>query len=262
METDGAHIRDVIGPDEYHIHVDDSFYTNLLAAWQLRRAGEAAEWLAASYPDAHARLLSRLAITTEDLAGFRRAADRVVLRRRNDGVWEQHAGFFDLEALDLDRFEPRLHTMYDLLGEELLGRVAVIKQADVLMGLALLPEHAGGAEGWRANWEYYAPKADHGSSLSLSFHAMAACRLGEVATATELFRKAISIDLADSMGNGRDGIHAACQGGILQTAIFGFGGLSLEGGAPVLHPRLPDHWESFAFSFAHRGEVFDRELAR
>jgi trehalose/maltose hydrolase-like predicted phosphorylase len=77
-----------------------------------------------------------------------------------------------------------------------------------------------------------------------------------------LFRKAISIDLADSMGNGRDGIHAACQGGILQTAIFGFGGLSLEGGAPVLHPRLPDHWESFAFSFAHRGEVFDRELAR
>jgi trehalose/maltose hydrolase-like predicted phosphorylase len=40
-DADGsAHIRDVIGPDEYHAHVDD--YTNVMARGNLRRAAGAA----------------------------------------------------------------------------------------------------------------------------------------------------------------------------------------------------------------------------
>ena len=35
IELGDAHIRGVVGPDEYHSHVDDSFYTNLLAALAL-----------------------------------------------------------------------------------------------------------------------------------------------------------------------------------------------------------------------------------
>jgi trehalose/maltose hydrolase-like predicted phosphorylase len=41
IEADGrAHIRDVIGPDEYHETVDDNAYTNLMACWNLERAAE------------------------------------------------------------------------------------------------------------------------------------------------------------------------------------------------------------------------------
>jgi hypothetical protein len=38
-DDDGrAHIRGVIGPDEYHELVDDNAYTNVMARWNLRRA--------------------------------------------------------------------------------------------------------------------------------------------------------------------------------------------------------------------------------
>ena len=37
-EGDGrCHIRNVIGPDEYHEHVDDNAYTNVMARWNIRR---------------------------------------------------------------------------------------------------------------------------------------------------------------------------------------------------------------------------------
>lgn len=261
-EGDGLHLRDVIGPDEYHIHVDDNFYTNLFAAWQLRRAGRVESWLRSFSPERADALLSRLGVTPADLDAYAAAADRVVLHRRDDGVWEQHQGFFDLEEIDLTRFEPRVHSVYDLLGEQRMQRTAVIKQPDVLMAMTLLPEEADRAGSAEANWSYYEPKADHGSSLSLSFHALLAARMKEPQLGYELFRRAVAIDFEDSMGNGSDGIHTACQGGLLLTGLFGFAGLGLEDGRPVTHPSLPDHWRSMSFTILHRGRPYEMEVVR
>lgn len=42
--SDGrGHLRGVIGPDEYHEHVDDNAFTNVIARWNLRRAAELGE---------------------------------------------------------------------------------------------------------------------------------------------------------------------------------------------------------------------------
>ncbi len=42
-ERDGyCHVRNVIGPDEYHEHIDDNAYTNVMARWNIRRALEVA----------------------------------------------------------------------------------------------------------------------------------------------------------------------------------------------------------------------------
>jgi trehalose/maltose hydrolase-like predicted phosphorylase len=47
VESDGRfHIRNVIGPDEYHEGVDDNAYTNTMAAWNLKCGAETAELLA------------------------------------------------------------------------------------------------------------------------------------------------------------------------------------------------------------------------
>lgn len=260
VEDDGAHIRDVIGPDEYHIHVDDSFYTNVLAAWHLRCAAAALDWLESRSPD-RLRALTETAGWDPGMGPrFREMADRVVLRRREDGVWEQHAGFFGLDPVDLGQYEPRVATMYDLLGEDRLQATAVIKQADVLMAATLLPEQSGGIGALAANWRYYSPKADHGSSLSLGFHSLAAARLGDVDLAYDLFVRAADIDLRDSMGNAADGIHAACQGGLLQAALFGFAGLQLGPEGPTIDPGLPSHWRSMGFSFMHHGTRHERVL--
>ena len=51
VEPDGrAHIRQVIGPDEYHELVDDNAYTNVMAAFNLERAADAVAILSASRP--------------------------------------------------------------------------------------------------------------------------------------------------------------------------------------------------------------------
>jgi len=39
----GAHIDDVIGPDEYHERVDDNAFTNVMARWNLRAGADAAD---------------------------------------------------------------------------------------------------------------------------------------------------------------------------------------------------------------------------
>ena len=64
--------RDVIGPDEYHDHVDNNAFTNYLAAWNLEAGAGLADWLAATHPEHAARLLGPEA---EALGDRRTAAD-------------------------------------------------------------------------------------------------------------------------------------------------------------------------------------------
>ena len=46
---------DVIGPDEYHDHVDNNAYTNRMAQWHLQTALDVLDWLRAQHPIATRR---------------------------------------------------------------------------------------------------------------------------------------------------------------------------------------------------------------
>ena len=53
-EADGQRryaFRDVIGPDEYHDHVDNNSFTNYIARWHLQTALELLNWLKTNHPD-------------------------------------------------------------------------------------------------------------------------------------------------------------------------------------------------------------------
>jgi trehalose/maltose hydrolase-like predicted phosphorylase len=254
LDSDGAHLRDVIGPDEYHVHVTDSFFTNVSAAWHLRFAADLVDWGRKKHPRAVADLATRLHIDDEAVKTWRSLSARVVKRRGRNRVWEQHRGFFDLEPMDLTCFDPRRSGMWGLLSEERLQGTQVIKQADVVMALALFPDDCGSRSDHLRNWNYYVTRTDHGSSLSPAAHSRVASQLGLVDAAYDFFRQAIDIDLEDSMGNGRDGIHAATQGGVLQAALFGFAGLGLKAEGPHVNPRLPTHWDFFNFTTTFRGK--------
>ncbi|CAN5188710.1 glycoside hydrolase family 65 protein [soil metagenome] len=262
LDSAGAHLSNVIGPDEYHTHVTDSFFTNIAASWQLRTAATLVEWLRKSAPRKASALSARLGLTNETLSAWQQLAGKVVLHRDGNEVWEQHAGFFELEEVDIASFFPRQAAMYDLLGEEQIEKVQVLKQADVVMAMALFPELIGSRQVRQRTWDYYLARTDHGSSLSPAVHSRVASDLGLRDLSYELFRRALAVDLEDSMGNSRDGLHAATQGGALQAAIFGFGGLHIAKGQPATAARLPDHWKSFGFSSFHRGQRQEWELGQ
>ena len=91
-------------------------------------------------------------------------------------------------------------------------------------------------------------------------HSVAASIVSRPDQAHDYFRRAAAIDLEDSMSNSHHGIHAATQGGLLQAALIGFGGLHLSEDGPQTIARLPDHWDSLGFSFVHRGTRHEREV--
>ena len=198
--------------------------------WHLQTAADLVErrWRRPSGRRVH---VSRLGIGRPKLERWRRPGrpDRASSTART-AFGNSMPGSSTSSQLDLSAFEPRERSMYDLLGEERAERTQVIKQADVVMAMSLFPEAVGSRPRRKRNWDYYLERCDQGSSLSMAVHARVAADLGLGAEAYDMFRAALAIDLEDVMGNGRDGLHAATQGGILQATIFGFAGLRLEGG--------------------------------
>jgi len=258
-DEDGAHIRNVIGPNEYHVPVNDSHFTNAMAAWQLRQSVRAIEWLESEDPAAARDLLESIGVTRNALAGFSSLAGNLVSSTNPNGVIEEREGFFELEQIDLASFAPTRVSLHGLLGDKRTQEVQLVKQADVVMALTLLEDNTD-RDSLAASFDYYAAITDHGSSLSLAMHSLAASNLGRPTEAFGYFTRAIAIDHSDAMERGGQGIHAAAQGGILQATLFGFAGLRLGAEGPEWEARLPHHWESLGFSFVHNGRVHDEEV--
>jgi beta-phosphoglucomutase len=255
-------ITDVIGPDEYHEHVDNNAFTNEMARWHLETALEVLAWLKGYDPNRADELERQLDLNPDRLKLW---ADMIgcmlVPHDPETGLIEQFEGFFDLEDVDLIDYEPREESMQAILGIEGANRRQVLKQADVLMLLYLLRDQYD-RETLQSNWDYYNPRTDHtfGSSLGPAIHAVLACELGSPEEAYEHFIRAALVDLKDVCGNTRDGIHAASAGGLWQAVVFGFGGVRLTDDGPVAHPRLPAHWTRLKFRLQYRGQWYDFDL--
>jgi trehalose/maltose hydrolase-like predicted phosphorylase len=248
--------RDVVGPDEYHEHVDNNHYTNRLARWNLRAALDTHAWLRAHAPDRAAELAEQLDLSEGRLARWREVAERMYLPVTPDRLIEQFDGYFGLRDVDFADLEPRSRSIQDVFGVDGVNFVQAIKQPDVLMALYLLRAEVT-AEELKANYEYYAPRTDvtYGSSLGPSIMAVMAGLTGLPDEAYQHFMRSALTDLADARGNADDGIHGASAGGTWQAVVFGFGGLRVTADGWEARPQLPAHWTRLAFRFFHRGEL-------
>ncbi len=257
-EADGrTHIRSVIGPDEYHPTIDDNAFTNVMARWNIRRALEVAALLAGRWPDAWARLSAELGLSRAEMDQWRNTADTMADGfNPHTGLFEQFAGYFELEDIDLADYAGRSVPLDVVLGRERTQRTQVVKQADVVALLALLPEEfPSGAGG--ANFGYYEPRCGHGSSLSPAMHGLVAARLGKTEMGLGYFHQTAAIDLSDTHVAVTGGVHIAALGGLWQIAVFGFAGLSLAPGGIALAPRLPASWTSLSFACQWQGRSLE-----
>lgn len=262
-EEDGCyHIRGVIGPDEYHVSVDDNAYTNGMAQWNLEAASEVANYLAECCLDEWQALSRRLGIYEGETRDWESVArDMYTGFDAESGLFEQFRGYFGLEDIDLSAYATRTAPMDVLLGRERIARSKVIKQPDVVMLIYLLwdrfPEEVR-----EANFEYYEPRCGHGSSLSPAIHALVAARLGKTELAQRYFQQAAEIDLENNMGNAAGGVHAGALGGLWQAAVFGFAGLHLSEHNPEYHPNLPLAWRRLSTRYHWRSNWHELSVAR
>jgi trehalose/maltose hydrolase-like predicted phosphorylase len=234
-----AHIDGVIGPDEYHVEVNDNAFTNVMARWNLRRAASLAERAGGATPD--------------EIQAWRRLADALVDGYDPaSGRYRQFAGFDDLEPLLIGELA-RPPVAADLvLGRARVRAAQVVKQADVLMLYLLVPEETA-AGSLEPNLASCGPRTAHGSSLSPAVHAALLARAGDPDQALELFRLACRLDLDDLTGTTAGGLHLATMGGVWQALTTGFLGLRPSLAALGLDPCLPAAWQAVELRLRYHG---------
>jgi HAD superfamily hydrolase (TIGR01509 family) len=248
------HIDGVIGPDEYHEGIDDNAFTNVLARWNLERGRELKAILRDLDPAIWRDLSDRLGLTGAELDEWQAVAEGLVDGfDPESGRYEQFAGFFGLEDIRAADIAERPFAADVVLGTQRVDGAQVVKQADVVMFLHMLPELAS-TEIAAANYDYYEPRTSHGSSLSPAIHAAVAARTGRLADAVAYCRFAATIDLANGMGNAAHGVHVATMGGLWQAMVMGFGGLRASRTALHLDPILPEGWRRIRFPLRWHGK--------
>jgi trehalose/maltose hydrolase-like predicted phosphorylase len=253
LEADGRyHIRCVVGPDEYHERIDDNAFTNNMAIWNLERGLELGSLLRFNWPERWAVLSVQLGLTDAELEQWRDVAARLATGfDPHTGLLEQFGGYFGLEEVDLRQYEGRTAPMDVVLGRERTQHSQVIKQADVVALLTLLPERYE-PDMHVANFHYYEPRCGHGSSLSRGMHAIVAARLGMIALAEQYFRDTAATDLDDRSGASNGGIRIAALGALWQAAVFGFSGFTPRADGIAFSPHLPPKWRTLQFRLQWR----------
>ncbi|GAA0527592.1 kojibiose phosphorylase [Rhizomicrobium palustre] len=256
-------ILDVIGPDEYHERVNNNAFTNMVAKATFEIACELAAYLGQTHSGFLADLVRKIDIAQE-LPLFAEAARQLFVAEPDPetGIIEQFEGYFGLKDVPVETLKAQRIHPDEYLGaaQGLAVPTQVIKQADVVMMLNLFKDRYSAAVK-KANWEYYEPRTEHGSSLSASAYAMVATEFGALDAAYAYFRMTATLDLEAKykvyvgtvfMG----GSHPAANGGAWMTVIFGFAGVRTATDRVIITPRLYKNWTRLAFPLAYKGDNF------
>jgi trehalose/maltose hydrolase-like predicted phosphorylase len=254
-------ILDVTGPDEYHERVHNNAFTNRLVTHTFEICLRVAELLRANSPVFLGKLV--------DTLGFERDLTLIgdivpnIYQPDSDSpgaVIPQFDGYFTLENIPLKSLlERKLHP-HEYLGggNGLATTTQIIKQADVVLTLFLFNERYP-LETISANWEFYEPRTEHGSSLSPCSYSIIAAQIGKVDWAYKYFLKTATIDLT---GEGKQyvgtlyigGTHPAANGGAWMSAVFGLCGIRYTGDTISINPHLPTHWKKVILPFTVCGQ--------
>ena len=258
LDGETVDFADVIGPDEYHERVTNNAFTNRMIRYCMENALRL-EQVFDDKKEMFGELLNRLDYR-KDLELIKETIGRISPAKIKDGVIEQFDGYFDLEDCSLDTVRARLVNPREYWGGDhgVAGTTQIIKQADVITLMALFPDDFSEGE-VAANWEFYEPRTEHGSSLSACMYALTACRIGRPELAWKHFVNTASIDLK---GGGKQwageiyigGTHPAANGGAWMIAVLGFAGLSATEKGLSFNPHLPEQITKLEFPIEFRGK--------
>lgn len=252
--TDRYALKQVMGPDEFHSHVDNNAFTNRFAQWHLEQSVLLYEDLSKHHPQALRSIEDAIGLDGTEVRHWREVAERIVLPiEPGRGLVEQFEGYFARADVPITEWDannmPRYPAGYHHFNCE---DTMLLKQPDVVMLMYLMPDDFT-VEVKRANFEFYEARTLHKSSLSPAIHAIMGIEVGDHTRALEYFYRSALVDLSDNQGNTAYGIHIASAGGTWQTLVNGFGGLRLRHGRLTFNPWLPEGWEEIRFRLRWRG---------
>lgn len=242
-------INCVTGPDEYTCLVNNNYYTNAGAKYNLA-------WAAKFYHILEDSQMLRLVqektgITKDEIDAFEKAADGMLLLFDEErGINPQDDTFLEKEIWDFAN-TPKSHYPLLLHYHPLyINRFQVCKQADTVLAHFIHEDYQTEAV-MRRSYDYYEKITTHDSSLSSCIFGIMAARLGEQEKAFHYFSESLNMDLDNTHHNTGDGLHIANFGGTYMGLVYGFAGLRIKDDGLHFRPSMPDGLTTYRFRFRY-----------
>jgi alpha,alpha-trehalose phosphorylase len=252
----------VTGPDEYTCIVNNNYYTNAMAKHNLKWAEKAYHILKSKDEVALKQLMDKISLDEAEVSRWLEAAEKMYLPYDEGlGINPQDDTFLNK---DIWNFEETPDDHYPLLLHYhplTLYRYQVCKQADTILAHFLLEDEQN-METMRNSYDYYEKVTTHDSSLSSCVFSIMASKLGFEDKAYNYFIETARMDLDNTHGNTKDGLHMANMGGTWMAIIFGFGGLRIKENGINLHPMLPKQWEGYTFPLQYKDRKLEIEVSK
>ncbi len=245
----------VKGPNEYGGVTLNNTFTVLMAIHNLQKARHWINEISKSDPDFYARLCNRLSFDTTELDIWQAIENQAVIPYLPEkNLYLEDELYLKSEPLAVRQLKEGDVPLYKKICFDRLQRYRVLKQADVILLMLLLPDRFSQQE-MEAAWQEYEPITTHDSSLSFGTHAEMAATIGLSQAAQDYFARSVGVDLYDRMANtGREGLHFASMGASWLAVVKGFAGIRISSWPLDLRPFLPPNWQQLELCFQVQGE--------
>ncbi len=162
------HLDDVIGPDEYHERVNDNAFTNYIVKYICKKCMEISREF-------------KFDIKQDIILEINNFYENLYLPLPDENkLIEQFENYYSLEDVYVDEVRKRIRHPQEYWGTKngVAFKTRVIKQADVVTLLALFSDLFN-IDLLKANFDFYYPYTEHGSSLSASMYSIIASYIGK-----------------------------------------------------------------------------------
>eukprot|EP01060_Flectonema_neradi_P029633 TRINITY_DN4134_c2_g1_i1.p1 TRINITY_DN4134_c2_g1~~TRINITY_DN4134_c2_g1_i1.p1 ORF type:complete len:1395 (+),score=212.48 TRINITY_DN4134_c2_g1_i1:80-4186(+) len=290
LEGDHYHIRNVMGPDEYHENsnqntngVNNNAYTNVLTSFILNAMLELLKL--------NPILKHTCNVTTEELTLWADISRRLKICFIDEaaGTLEQFDGWSKLKKFDHESYRKR-YTSEQL---QRLDRVLkaegkrpddyqIVKQPDTLMIFYVLSSEEVSQtfnrlgyghtllcldpiSALRSNYDYYNPQTTSGSALTYTVHAKLSNKLKRQSAQAKWLRQSLSGDLFSQRsadGTVQEGVHIGVMSGTIDFLINDIVGMSVDGRVVQFTPDLPPGCDRIQFRRIVKGCVINVSVSR
>lgn len=242
-------INEVTGPDEYTCMVNNNYFTNAAAQYNLSWAVKFYELL--KKRGKLAKAAAATGLKESEIEEFHQAAEFMYLPYdKTLGINPQDDSFLQKKIWDIPSTFPEEFPLLLHNHPLHLYRFQVCKQADTVLAHFIF-EDAQSLETIRKSFAYYEKITTHDSSLSTCIFSIVASKLGMTDKAYEYFGDSAKLDLFNTHKNTRDGIHTANMGGTFMAIVYGFAGVRVKEKGLYLAPLLPESWEEYCFQIKY-----------
>ncbi len=252
----------VMGPDEFHMMVNHNCYTNVMGKKTFEFTLNVLADIQREAPEQYQQAIARTSIRPQEPEQWKMMAEKMrIPKDERTGVYEQHAGYFDLPHVDLQHFPAEQIPIYTHWAYIKIFRHNMVKQPDVLNLMYFFSQDYS-LEEKRANYEFYEARTIHELSLSPSLHAILAAELGKLEEAYTFFSYGARMDLDNYNRNTDQGLHVTSAAGVWASMVFGFGGMRTDGDVLIFQPTLPAQWKAYRFRVRYQGAMIEVRVNR